>query len=391
MKSARSYHVYPSPITHESRIAKEALTLEKLVSGVKKVVVLGVLAPGLSEVEESQGGFVSIHRFPLAYSLSVFPRLLRLLGYWRWLRSVKAFLLEHVTADDVIHCHSLAVLSACVSVRGRVGCKLLYDAHELESERAGAGAIRRCYSRNLERKLLPSVDAMWVVGESIQNWYFDHMGVTAKVIYNCPMAQVRLPDGAGDESFREQFSVPSEAVLYLYQGSMSHGRGIDKLLSAFSLVDPAKAHLILMGYGPLSASVLEFSARHNNIHYVDAVAPEVVLSYTRLADVGVATIEPICLSYQYCLPNKLFEYMHAGLGVLVTDLPDMGKVVRKYECGAVLDPHASVGHLADVITGISHDTVSAWKLKSQEALSNYTWENQEGVIVSTYHSLLKKG
>lgn len=389
MSISISYHVYPSPLTNESRIIKEVETLKER-SLVNKVVALGAYSNGLNRQETLMEGFLEIHRYALAYPISFFPRAARLLGYQRWLRSVKSFLLDRLNAGDIIHCHSLAVLPLCVSVKEKVGCTILYDAHELESERAGAGLFRRWYSRQLEKKHLPFVDEMWVVGDSIRQWYINNMKVTPQVIYNYPRTGQFTRQKNGENYFRQEFSIPNSALIYLYQGSLSRGRGIEKIVSAFAGVENNHAHLVFMGYGPFSEYVKNNSEVYENIHYLNAVPPEVVLNFTRQADVGIALIEPICLSYQYCLPNKLFEYMQAGLGILASNLPEIAKVLEKSDCGELIDCNGSIQELSEIINRISAAEVKSWKLKSATIAPAYTWEVQENAIAQTYKKLTFK-
>ena len=62
-------------------------------------------------------------------------------------------------------------------------------------------------------------------------------------------------------------------------------------------------------------------------------------SYTASADLGVVLIEDISLSHRLSLPNKLFEYMHAGIPILGADLPEIGRIIRETKTGEVCDPN----------------------------------------------------
>ena len=84
----------------------------------------------------------------------------------------------------------------------------------------------------------------------------------------------------------------------------------------------SRIQLVFMGYGKLQGSIAEAAASSENVHFQPAVPYQEMLQYTKDADVGLVSVRPICLSYLYCLPNKLFECIQAGVPVLVNDLPD---------------------------------------------------------------------
>ena len=79
------------------------------------------------------------------------------------------------------------------------------------------------------------------------------------------------------------------------------------------------------------------SETHANIHHVQSVPMKDLLAYTSSATIGCVLTVDNCLNHKYSLPNKFFEYAMAGLPILVNDLPEMRKLVEKYECGVICD------------------------------------------------------
>lgn len=63
---------------------------------------------------------------------------------------------------------------------------------------------------------------------------------------------------------------------------------------------------------------------------------ERMMQYTRNADLGLSLDKDTSLNYRYSLPNKLFDYFRAHIPALVTDLPEVAGIVRKYEAGIVI-------------------------------------------------------
>ena len=91
-----------------------------------------------------------------------------------------------------------------------------------------------------------------------------------------------------------------------------------------------------MGYGEFESKIQSLSKSYNNIFFHEAVSPDVVLNYTASADVGIALIENTCLSYNFCMPNKLFEYAMSGLPVIVSDMIEMSNFVKTHQMGITI-------------------------------------------------------
>jgi glycosyltransferase involved in cell wall biosynthesis len=111
-----------------------------------------------------------------------------------------------------------------------------------------------------------------------------------------------------------------------------------------------------------------------------------VLEYTSSADFGIATIEDSCLSYRYCLPNKMFEYMMVGIPLVVSALPEMKQVVEVYKVGVVLEENS--------VEGVQQAISEAMKLDAETLKSNldeakkiYNWQEQEQVLLKVYNEL----
>src|SRR5699024_8144572 len=97
---------------------------------------------------------------------------------------------------------------------------------------------------------------------------------------------------------------------------------------------------VLLGYGEEAAlqQVRRQARDHgvaDRVHLIGAVGPDEVSRSLADGDVAVVHVRPICLSYRYALPNKLFESIRAGLPIAAADLPDMGEIVSSLGVGEV--------------------------------------------------------
>jgi glycosyltransferase involved in cell wall biosynthesis len=144
-----------------------------------------------------------------------------------------------------------------------------------------------------------------------------------------------------------------------------------------------------MGYGMLEPQVMEVVKSNPNVHFQPAVPYEEVLDYTGDADVGLVSVKPVCLSYLYCLPNKLFESIQAGIPVLVNDLPDCVALIEQFEIGARVVNDTSGGWYEALAEAESKSP--AWKVQAidgmRKAQAALNWENESHVLTAIYERL----
>ena len=283
-----------------------------------------------------------------------------------------------------INCHSVATLPLGVLLKRRTGAKLVYDAHELETETNGLAGLRRILTKHTERVLIDHADHCIFVGRAIEQWYVREYGLrNTSVLYNCP----RRRQFVQTDHFREIFQIAPWTPIFLYQGVIGLGRGIPNLVEAFSALD-GRAALVLMGYGSLADWVAAEARRHPHIHYHPAVAPDRLLDYTAAADFGLSVIEPTSLSYDYCMPNKLFEYVMANKPLLVSPTTEQSEFVRKYGIGEVSSDTTPAAIREGVLTLLAREP-HAMQAALASTAAEYCWEGQEKTLERIYLDFLE--
>jgi len=85
------------------------------------------------------------------------------------------------------------------------------------------------------------------------------------------------------------------------------------------------------------------------------------------------------------MPNKLFDYIQAGIPVLVSDLPEMKKVVEKYNIG-IIAASREKDYLREQIYNLLFDTGlrEIWKPGLERAANELCWENEEKNLLEFY-------
>lgn len=365
-------HLYPSPFLNESRILREAGSLSKLAL-FDRIDLVGVGQEGLRCVENIQDD-MRIVRLGRRRSGGLIGKVA---GTGGWSHAVyQRYRKEKIAC---INCHSVATLPLAVMLMRSTGAKLVYDAHELETETNGLGGVRQYLTRQVERALIRHADQCIFVGRAIEQWYVRQYGLrNTTVLYNCPPRQQVKPT----DHFRKAYSIAPDMPIFLYQGVIGEGRGLRLLVEAFSAL-AGRAVLVVMGYGVLADWFAEQVARHGGIYYHPAVPPDRLLEYTAAADFGLSVIEGTSLSYDYCMPNKLFEYVMARKPVLVSPTQEQSEFVRAHEIGEVARDTSAAAIQEAVLRLLARDPVAL-----QDALARtgdeYCWEGQEAKLEAVY-------
>lgn len=368
-------NVVLNDFTNDSRVLKTTATLHRLGS---EAIVVAMHNERLKQNESISG--VNVHRIKL---------LTRPLPKWKPIQFFKylEFLIKaswFYRKVNIVHCNDLNALPVGILIKAfRKNVKVVYDCHEYETEVYGLKGIEKRAKKWLERCLIRYADRIITVSDAIACEYSRLYEMDKPyLILNCPpyKEQQKL------DLFREALGIRQDQTIFLYQGGFTKGRGIELILEAFSGLQSDQNVLVCMGYGQLEPLVRNYSEMNKNIFYHPAVSPDVLLDYTSSADYGVSFIEDSCLSYRYCLPNKMFEYLMAGLPVLSSNLPEMKRLVEAEAIGVVARENTVDGFRQAV-----NDTLMQEYCAVQEnvvrAREQYCWEAQERVLEGIYADL----
>ncbi|HVM25455.1 MAG TPA: glycosyltransferase [Candidatus Limnocylindrales bacterium] len=318
--------------THDSRVEKEARTL---VEAGYAVTIVADAGPGLPERERRDDSDV----VRVARRGSRLPGIRFIVHELRLLRTLLRL------RPEILHAHDSNALIPVALAARRLGIGFVYDAHDLwlgrpRRERSRLGFfLHQAWYTVIERLLIPRAAAAITVSPPIvrhlQDRYgLDHVALVAnypeRAAVDAPPVDLReLPGGS---------AIDPDRPVVLYLGGLMGGRGLEQLVDAIALT--RSAQLVLLGDGLLAAPLRERAQRAGigeRVHLLPPVEPDRVVSVTSGADVGVSPIVPSCLNYRYSLPNKLFQYMAAGVPVVASDFPQVREIVEGERCGLVAD------------------------------------------------------
>lgn len=324
-------HLSHTDISSDSRILKELDALTQCDSNYS-IYAIGVNDSRELHKTNNRRGFVLTQINLWSRRLGLLPDLIRhVLSLFEVI--IKMTFLGIKSRPNIIHCHDTLVLPVGVIVKLFTNAKLVYDAHELESNRNGLSPFLGKLTFKLEKILWPFVDHLIVVSPSIEKWYLKNIGdKPVTIILNSPVFPLDV-DVYNKNYLYEKFNIPSEKKIFLYIGIIGKGRGIESILKVFSKSE-IKSHVVFLGFGDLVNKVIEYSEVRSNIHYHAAVPHKDVVPIAKSASVGLCLVENVSLSDYYCLPNKLFEYAFSEIPVLASNFPDIRTVIERYNLGA---------------------------------------------------------
>lgn len=265
--------------------------------------------------------------------------------------NLRLFILLLFARADLLLANDLDTLLA--NHLARRGRKLVYDTHEFYTEvpeLVGRPMVRRVWLA-IERWIFPKLRTVITVNDSIAKAYRDRYGNTVHVVRNIPMKRELgpVPD-------RSALGLPEDRRILVMQGAgLNIQRGVEEAVLAMK--DLPGYLLLLIGGGDVLPVAEQLVAEHrlsDRVRFVDRLPYERMMDFTRNADLGLTLDKDSNLNYRFSLPNKLFDYLNAGIPVLATDLPEVAGIVRKYNAGLVI-PTADPALIARAVTAFFAD------------------------------------
>ncbi|MFA5891157.1 MAG: glycosyltransferase family 4 protein [Actinomycetota bacterium] len=287
------------------------------------------------------------------------------------------------------HCNDLNTVLAGWVARRIHPAPLIYDSHELwpHRKRADAGPIKTFVGELADRYWARRADAVVTVNDSIaQHMQRRYRVRQVHVVRNLPATTSRVEPAAAYAIGH----VPRPRLMYV--GGVQTHRGLEELIDAMPLIK----HGTLVVVGPGNDAYRgELEERARSRRVADRVVFHGLVPHAQLVgvlatgDIGFALIKNFCLSYYLSLPNKLTEYIHAGLPVVASDFPEMRSVVEGNQVGIVCDP-SDPAAIARSVNELLADTEGLERMKAnaRAAARELNWELESKRLLAIYRELI---
>lgn len=256
--------------------------------------------------------------------------------------------------------------------------KLIFDSHEYFTEvpeLINRPLIQSLW-KALEKSMLPKIKHVLTVSQSIADLYEKEYDIKVSLLRNVPVLKKKEIDTENIKSTGKK--------IIIYQGALNINRGIESMVKAMQYVDHSIFYIL--GTGDITQRISDLITElklQEKVIMKGVIPLREIHGYTRQADLGLSLEEDAGLNYRFALPNKVFDYVHAEVPVLVSNLPEMKKLVTQYEIGEIIENHTPK-HIAQKITAMLEDQEKNifWKANCKKAILELNW-NKEQQIIST--------
>ncbi|MCK9616213.1 MAG: glycosyltransferase [Lentimicrobiaceae bacterium] len=261
---------------------------------------------------------------------------------------------------------------------------LVYDSHEYYTQTPELVHRKRVQQvwKRIEKWIFPRLTDIITVNESIAGLYRNEYKKKIKVIRNIPpqLKPVVLKS-------KQELGIPENKKIILLQGAgINMQRGAEEAVEAMQYVE--NAILLIIGGGDVIEKLKEQVQKlklQDKVLFIPKQPLDSLIHYTLHADIGLTLDKDTNINYRFSLPNKLFDYIHAGVPVLASRLPEIEKIISNYHIGTFIENHEPT-HIAEKINFMLTNTeeYQRWKNNLPKAAHNLNWEEEEKIAMEIY-------
>ncbi|MCR5014556.1 MAG: glycosyltransferase [Bacteroidales bacterium] len=264
------------------------------------------------------------------------------------------------------------------------GIPMIYDSHEYFTETpelVGRPRVQKVWKR-IEGFVVPRLKEMITVCDSIADLFHEKYGVTCHVIRNIP-PRASLPEKVQ----RSALDLPEDKHLLVLQGSgINIQRGAEELVEAMRYLDDC--FLMIIGGGDVLPMLKEMVGQwhlEDRVRFLPRMPYSKMMQYTQLAEFGFVLDKDTNLNYRFCLPNKLFDFIQAGVPVVASHLVEVEKIIRKYDIGTFIADHDPKTIAETIRQGLGDEgRREVWQHGLALAAEELCWENEQQTLIEIY-------
>lgn len=261
---------------------------------------------------------------------------------------------------------------------------IVYDSHEYFTatpELIERPKVQRIW-KWIEKSIVPKLKNCITVNASISNLFEQEYHVPFRIVRNIPRQRENNVTAT-----RSALGLPENKKIVLLQGSgINVQRGAEEAVESMQYLD--NVLLLIIGGGdvlPLLKKMVNELSLQTKVMFVSRQTPENLAGYTSKADIGLTIDKDTNINYRFSLPNKLFDYIYAGVPVLATPLVELKNIIQKYEIGEFIENH-DPKHIAQTIKKMLSDEkqLSIYKSNTRKAADELNWEIEKNTLIEIF-------
>ena len=266
--------------------------------------------------------------------------------------------------------------------------KVLFDAHEYSprqfEDRLYWRLFFQKYTINLCKSFIPKVNGMFTVCDGLAKEYQKEFNVLPEIFTNAPEYQEVTPSPTDPGKIR-----------LIHHGIFNMSRKLENMFEMMEHLDERFSLDIMVKTTPSSSKktlahfkfLKEKAAKSNNVKFIPPVTSKEIVSVINKYDMGIFILEPINFNYKHALPNKLFDFIQARLGIGISPSLEMKKIVEKYDLGVVADDF-SARSLARKINSLDYQDFVRFKNNSHAAAEKLSANENKKLLIKTIETIL---
>lgn len=301
--------------------------------------------------------------------------------------NIRLFFYLLFSSVDLIFANDLDTLPAALWVARLRRKEIIYDSHEYYTETpelTGRPRVQRIW-KWIEARCFPRLEHIITVNQSIAQLFQSDYGKELSVVRNIPATFE--PDRI---KTREELGLPVDKKLLIIQGSgINIDRGAEEACKAMIYLEGYL--LVIIGGGdviPVLKVMVDELDLTDKVLFKNKMPFSELRQYTMNCDLGLTLDKDTNINYRFSLPNKLFDFIHAGIPVLSSQLPEIKHIIDRYQVGFFIENHEPE-HIADRISKIFSTPANyqAIKKNTQSAKSILNWEEEEKVLIRIINTI----
>ncbi|RDG39775.1 glycosyltransferase [Streptomyces corynorhini] len=302
---------------------------------------------------------------------------------------------------DLIHANDFRMIGVGARAKLRAQAegrdvKLVWDAHEFLPGIKPWNPHPRWHIAQIahEREFSRYADAVTTVSATLADMLAERHGLTAtpEIVLNAPDAEVS-PEQAAEPvpDLRELCGIGPEVPLAVYSGAAAPQRGLDVMVESLPRLPGTHVAFIVLRPGSEYMNTLRTRAEElgvsDRVHILPYVPHYQVVRFLATADVGVIPIHH-WPNHEIALITKFFEYSHARLPFVVSDVKTMGEMVAETGQGEVFKAEDVADYVRAVKAVLADPKKYRQVYDGKGLLDTWTWEAQADVLDGVYSRLL---